>query len=118
MNAFTGKLVRVHTDTPHEALRKNPADRKGGKKHKYAVELDDAVQREGYFDLKSPKPLFFTNFRSRTKVSCSPACEWQLLQPHFFLMFRRNLKGRCSKFHPVIVNSAGIEIKPTNIVSR
>lgn len=59
---------------------------------------------------KSPKPLFFTNLHSRSQALCSPAYEWQLLWPHIFLMFRRNLKGRYSKFHPVIVNSAGIRI--------
>lgn len=37
---------------PKPEILMDPPDSKGGKKHKYSVEWDNAVQLEGRFDLK------------------------------------------------------------------
>lgn len=53
MNAFTGKLACVHADTQPKARDFDGSTRfERGKKHKYSVEWDNAVQLEGRFDLK------------------------------------------------------------------
>lgn len=96
----------------------DPADWKGGQKLKYSGDWDDAVRFEGHFDLNSRNCHYSSPPRSRTQVSRSPVYEWRSLRPHIFLKFRRNLKGRCSKFHPVNVNSAGIQVLVILIILR